>query len=157
MCFQMQVDFETSSNSEVSKSNSWKITSLSKTTVLRGSRFSQCFILSTALHCLLYQVRFYAKKYFELLPIVSTAFNAKQGLRITLVSVKDVLLQLYLYKIKKRIRSCSIALRFEAKQGFTDNTDFLKTVQFFILFILLFLSCGYYFQLCIDPHSDHKK
>ena len=44
VCFQM-LDFGTSqSNSEVSKSDSWKITSFS---------LLQCFILSTALHCLL--------------------------------------------------------------------------------------------------------
>ena len=49
VCCQM-LDFETSnSNSEVSKSNSWKITSFSKTTSLqRESRFSQCFIPSTS-------------------------------------------------------------------------------------------------------------
>ena len=55
VCFQM-LDFETSkSNFGVSKSNSWnKITSFSKTIRhFRGSRLSQCFILSTALHCLL--------------------------------------------------------------------------------------------------------
>ena len=39
-----------------------------------GSRFSQCFIPSTAPHNR-YQVRFYANNYFELLPIVSTAFK----------------------------------------------------------------------------------
>ena len=46
VCFQM-LDFETSnSKSEVSKSNSWKITSFSK----RGSCFLQCFILSSSPH-----------------------------------------------------------------------------------------------------------
>ena len=53
VCFQM-LDFETSnSKSEVSKSNSWKITSLSSSRKLRhfrGSCFSQCFILSTSPH-----------------------------------------------------------------------------------------------------------
>ena len=46
VCFQM-LGFETSkSNSEVSKSKSFKITSFSKTIrYFRGSRFSQCFIL----------------------------------------------------------------------------------------------------------------
>ena len=45
VCFQM-LDFETSnSNSEVSKSNSLHF--------FRGSRFSQCFILSTAPYYLL--------------------------------------------------------------------------------------------------------
>ena len=67
-CFQM-LDFKTSnSNSEVSKSNSRKITSLSKSNVchFRLSRFSQCFILSsTALHCLLACKFFYANNYFE--------------------------------------------------------------------------------------------
>ena len=38
------------SNSEVSKSNLWKITSFLKTFYFRGSRFSQCFTLSTAPH-----------------------------------------------------------------------------------------------------------
>ena len=54
VCFQL-LDFETSKfNSDVSKSNSWKITSFSKTIrYFRGSRFSQCFILTTARHCLL--------------------------------------------------------------------------------------------------------
>ena len=48
VCFQMP-GFETSkSNSEVSKSYSWKITSFSKTTLLQMGCFSQC---STALHC----------------------------------------------------------------------------------------------------------
>ena len=46
----------------------------------RGSRFSQCFILShyykaTRLPITRYQVRFHADNYFEYLPIVSTAFN----------------------------------------------------------------------------------
>ena len=69
VCFQM-LDFETSkSHSELSKPNSWKITSFSKG-YFRGSCFSQCFILSTAL-----KVSFYANNYFEELPIVSTAFN----------------------------------------------------------------------------------
>ena len=50
VCVQM-LDFETSSsNLEVSKSNSWKTTHFSKTCHFRGSRFSQCFIPSTSLH-----------------------------------------------------------------------------------------------------------
>ena len=41
----------------------------------RGSRFSQCCTLSTALHCLLPR-KFYAKKYLECkLPIVSSVFK----------------------------------------------------------------------------------
>ena len=43
VCFQM-LDFETSkSNSEVSKSNSWKITSFSKTTLLQREPFLTMF------------------------------------------------------------------------------------------------------------------
>ena len=42
----------------------------------RGSRFSQCFILSTSSYTR-YLVRFYANNYFEQLPIVSTAFKLK--------------------------------------------------------------------------------
>ena len=42
----------------------------------RGSSFSQCFILSTALHCLL-PSKFYANMYFEYLPIVSSAFKQR--------------------------------------------------------------------------------
>ena len=67
-CFQM-LGFETSnSKSEVSKSNSWKITSFSK-----NYNFSQCFILSTALHCSI--TSFYTNNYFEELPTVSCAFK----------------------------------------------------------------------------------
>ena len=50
VCFQMLYFRTSKSNSEVSKSNSWKITSFSKTIYLRGSRFSQCLILSAAVH-----------------------------------------------------------------------------------------------------------
>ena len=47
------------SNSEVLKSNSWKITFFSrKLCYLRGSRFSHCFILSTSLHYLLIPSKF---------------------------------------------------------------------------------------------------
>ena len=55
VCFLM-LDFETtSSKSEVSKSNTWKIASFSKTNVrhFSGSRFTQCFIQSTSPHYLL--------------------------------------------------------------------------------------------------------
>ena len=50
VCFLM-LDFDTSnSKSEVSKSNSRKITSFSKTTYFRGNRFSQCLIPPTSPH-----------------------------------------------------------------------------------------------------------
>ena len=70
VCFQI-LDFETSnSKSEVSKSNSWKIAFFLKTIRhFRGSRFSQPLRMTR------YQVRFYNSYYFELLPIVSTAFK----------------------------------------------------------------------------------
>ena len=54
LCFQM-LDFETSkSNSEISKSNSWKITSFSKTTLLHYVLYYQQLPITC------YQVRFYA-------------------------------------------------------------------------------------------------
>ena len=73
VCFQM-LDFETSkSNTEVSKSNAWKITSFAKTT-------SEGAVTHNGLHYqqlpnARYQVRFYANNYFEKLPRVSTAFK----------------------------------------------------------------------------------
>ena len=56
VCFQM-LDFETSkSKSDVSKSNSWKITDFLKTTSLQWEQF---FILPTSPHGITrYQVRF---------------------------------------------------------------------------------------------------
>ena len=70
-------DFKTSnSKSDVSKSNSWKITSSWKLRYFRGSRYLQCFILSNQpLLITRYHVRFYANNYFEKLPIMSTAFK----------------------------------------------------------------------------------
>ena len=56
------LDFETSnSKSDVSKSNSWKTTSFSKTMSLQREPS--------------HQVRFNANNYFEYLPKVSTAFK----------------------------------------------------------------------------------
>ena len=53
---------------EISKSNSWKITSfLKKLRYFRGSRFSHCFVLSTSPHYSL-PIRFHANNYFESLP-----------------------------------------------------------------------------------------
>ena len=65
VCCQM-LDFGTSkSNSEVSKSNSWKIILLSrKLSYFRGSRFSQCLYYQP-LPITRYQVSFYAAHYFE--------------------------------------------------------------------------------------------
>ena len=54
------VDFETSnSKSEVLKSNSWKITSFSKTTLHHNVLYYQ----QLSMGC--YQVNFYANNYFE--------------------------------------------------------------------------------------------
>ena len=82
VCFQM-LDFETSnSKSEVSKSNSMKITSFSKTSSLRREPFLTMFytinlspLLVTILHPCRYQVRFCANNFFEKVPIVSTALK----------------------------------------------------------------------------------
>ena len=64
VCFQM-LDFETSQfKSEVSKSNRGKLLLSRELRYFRGSRFSQCLILATALHYSL-QESFYAKSYFE--------------------------------------------------------------------------------------------
>ena len=61
VCFQI-VDFETlNSKSEVSKSNSWKITSFSKTTLLQGEPFLTMFYTINLFH----QERFYANIYLE--------------------------------------------------------------------------------------------
>ena len=62
VCFQM-LDFETSnSKSEVSKSNSWKITSFSKTS---EGAVSHNVLYYQQLPITRYQVRFYANNYFE--------------------------------------------------------------------------------------------
>ena len=64
VCFQM-LDFETSnSKSEVSKSNSWKITSFSKTTLLQRETFHN-LLNYQPLPITCYRVRFYANNYFE--------------------------------------------------------------------------------------------
>ena len=44
----------------------------------RGSRFSQCFCTTNLSPLTRYHVRFYANNYFEVLLIVSTAFNSKK-------------------------------------------------------------------------------
>ena len=62
VCFQMQVDFETSTNSEVSKSNSWKITSFSNTS---EGAVSHNVLTYQPLPITRYQVRFYANNFFE--------------------------------------------------------------------------------------------
>ena len=68
------LDFVTwKSNSEVSKSNSWEITSFSKTTVFQREPFLKLFY-TIILPITCYQLRFYVNKYFEYLPTVSTAF-----------------------------------------------------------------------------------
>ena len=65
VCLQM-LDFETSnSKSEVSKSNSWKITSFSKTTSHQREPFLTMFYTYQPLPITRYQVRFYADNYFE--------------------------------------------------------------------------------------------
>ena len=67
VCFLM-LDNETSnSKSEVSKSNSWKITSFLKNYITsEGALFSQFLILVyQPLPITCYQERFYAKNYFE--------------------------------------------------------------------------------------------
>ena len=63
--FQM-LDFDTSkSYSEVSKSNSWKITSFSKTTPLQREPFLTIFYTINELSITRYHVMFYANNYFE--------------------------------------------------------------------------------------------
>ena len=58
VCFHM-LDFETShSKSEVSKSNSWKITSFSKTTSIHNVLYYQPLLITR------YQVRIYANNLF---------------------------------------------------------------------------------------------
>ena len=72
LCFQM-LDFETSNSiSEVSKSNSWKIISFSKTTSLQRKPFLTTFYY---INLSPLPSKFYANNYFEYLPIVSTAFK----------------------------------------------------------------------------------
>ena len=59
------LDFKTStSNSEVLKSNSWKITSSSKTTLLQREPFLTKFYTINSSSITRYQVRFYANNYF---------------------------------------------------------------------------------------------
>ena len=63
LCFQM-FDFETSkSHSEVSKSNSWKITSFSKTLSFQRELFLTMFNTNNISPLLV--IKFYAKHYFE--------------------------------------------------------------------------------------------
>ena len=70
------LDFGTSNSKlEVSKSNSWKITSFSKTAPLQREPFLTIFFYYQPLPTTRYQVRFYANNYFEQLPIVSNAFK----------------------------------------------------------------------------------
>ena len=76
------LDFGTSkSNSEVSKSNSWKFTSFSKTTLLQREPFLTMFYtINSSIAC--YQVSFYAKNYFEYL--VSSALKGFFKLNINI-------------------------------------------------------------------------
>ena len=65
VCFQM-LDFEASnSKSEVSKSNSWKIASFSKTYVTSEGAVSHNVLYDQPLPITRHQVRFYANYYFE--------------------------------------------------------------------------------------------
>ena len=81
VCFQM-LDFETSnSKSEVSISNSWNITSFSKTMSLQREPFLTMFytinlspLLVTKYGCML------LISYLEYVPIVSTALRKHNGL-----------------------------------------------------------------------------
>ena len=60
------LDFGTSkSNSDVSKSNSWKTTSFSKTTLSSEGAISHNILYYQQLPINRYQVSFYAKNYFE--------------------------------------------------------------------------------------------
>ena len=71
VCLQM-LDFETSkSNYEVSKSNSWKITSFLKTMLLQRELFLTLFYTINSSPITRYQVRFYAYNYVKY-------FKAKQ-------------------------------------------------------------------------------
>ena len=80
VCFQ-RLDFETSnSKSEVSKSNSWIITSVSEGAVSHNVLYYHPLPITR------YQVRFYANNYFEYLPIVSTALNVKYHKKETVAS-----------------------------------------------------------------------
>ena len=66
VCFQM-LDFETPNcKPEVSKSNSWKITSFSKTTLLQREPFLTMFY-TEQLPITRYQVRFYANNLFSII------------------------------------------------------------------------------------------
>ena len=86
------------SNSEISKSNSREITSFSNTLLryFRGSRSSQCFILSTSPH--------YSLPSKFVLPIVSTAFK---------VSVFTLILNLFqncivnIFQVHHLTKKCS--------------------------------------------------
>ena len=70
------VDFEISNSKlEVSKSNSWKITSFSKTTSLQREPFLTMFYTINLSPLLFYKERVYANTYFVKLPIVFTAFK----------------------------------------------------------------------------------
>ena len=64
VCFQM-LDFDNSKSiSEVSKSNSWKITSFSKLRSIRGN-LSDDVLYYQQVSINRYQVSFYVKNYFE--------------------------------------------------------------------------------------------
>ena len=65
VCFQM-LDFETSkSYSEVSKSNSWKISSFSKTIVTSEGAVSHNVLYNQQLSIACYHERFYDNSYFR--------------------------------------------------------------------------------------------
>ena len=74
VCFQM-LDFGTSnSKAELSKSNSWKTTSFSKTTLLQEP-FLTIVLYYQPLPITHYQMRYYANNFLEQLPTVSTDFK----------------------------------------------------------------------------------
>ena len=92
------LDFETSN----SKSNSWKITFFSKTIVTSEGAVSHNFFYYQQLSIARYQVSFYASNYFELLPIVSSAF--KDVCTALILSVYN------LYKIQSAVVTTDIFL-----------------------------------------------
>ena len=72
VCFQMITSETSNSKSEVSKSNSWKMTSFSKTIILQRKLFLTMFYTINSSPLLVTNYIFYANNYFEWLPIVST-------------------------------------------------------------------------------------
>ena len=101
VCFQM-LDFETSnSKSEVSKSNSWKNTSFSKTTSLQREPFLTMFYTVNLSPIPRYQVKFYANNCINWIPIVSTAIKDLQGAAVHLrATVRNASCHLHILKVK---------------------------------------------------------